>query len=393
MDPVKPLAAEAPAQPAGELPRVLLVEDDEHLRRALTRALSQSYRVTPVPSAEAAVAEVRAERFDAVLTDLNLCGMNGVELLKRLREQDLDLPVMIMTGEPKLDSAMRAVEFGAMRYLVKPVDLSELRTALASAVSLRRLAAARRQSLEELGQGAHGASDKAGLETVVDAAIETLRCAWQPIVNWPRRRVVGYEALMRSRLPTPTVLLDAAERSGRGVELGRAMRAVVAKAGELAPPADLYVNINPRELLDGGLYDPEAPLTKLASRVVLEVTERASLESISDVRARLAKLRKLGFRIALDDLGAGYAGLASFATLEPDVVKIDLALVRDVHRSPTRRRLIASILSACRDLKCQAIAEGVELPAERDALSDLGCELFQGFLFARPGFAFPDPQW
>ena len=167
----------------------------------------------------------------------------------------------------------------------------------------------------------------------------------------------------------------------------------MAAAGAVAPVADLYVNLHPQELLDDQLYDPQAPLSKLASRVVLEITERASLESLPDVRDRVGRLRKLGYRMALDDLGAGYAGLASFALLEPEVVKIDESLVRDVHHGATRRRLISSIIAACRDLKCACIAEGVELPAERDALAELGCELFQGFLFARPAFAFPDPTF
>jgi len=258
---------------------------------------------------------------------------------------------------------------------------------------MHRLATARRKSQEEIGRPAHGAADRAGLETVVDAAIASLRIAWQPIVSWSRRRVVGYEALMRSTMLRPEALLDAAARAGRATELARALRDTVARSGGVSPVSDLYVNLNPHELLDDTLYDPSAALTAIAHRVVLEVNERASLEAIPELRQRLERLRKLGFRIALDDLGSGYAGLASFALLEPEMVKIDIALVRDVHRSATRRTLIASILAACRDLRCTPIAEGVELPAERDALADLGCELFQGFLFARPGFAFPEPQW
>ncbi len=374
-------------------PRILVVEDDEILRPALVRALSSGYDPVAVPSAEAAVAEVRSEAFDAVLCDVNLCGMDGLELLRRVRESDLDIPFLLMTGEPTVETAMRAVEHGAARYLRKPLDLPELRKVLGAAVSMHRLAKARRRSQEEIGQPAHGAADRAGLETVVDAAIASLRVAWQPIVSWQRRRVVGYEALMRSTRLRPEALLDAAERSGRTMELARALRDAVARAGGVSPVSDLYVNISPRELLDDALYDPTAPLSALAHRVVLEVNERASLDAVQELRPRLMRLRKLGYRIALDDLGSGYAGLASFALLEPEMVKIDIALVRDVHRSATRRRLIASILSACRDLRCTPIAEGVELPAERDALADLGCDLFQGFLFARPGFAFPEPQW
>jgi EAL domain-containing protein (putative c-di-GMP-specific phosphodiesterase class I) len=171
------------------------------------------------------------------------------------------------------------------------------------------------------------------------------------------------------------------------------MRAATAEAGRFVPITDLYANIRPHDLLDDSIYDPAAPLSRIASRVVLEVTERASLNLVPALKERLAKLRKLGYRIALDDMGAGYAGLASFVLLEPEVVKIDVQLVRDVHRSATRQRLIALLLGACRDLNASCIAEGVELPGERDALADLGCELLQGFLFARPEFAFPEPRW
>ncbi len=374
-------------------PRLLLVDDDEPIRRVLTRLLTPAYQVTPLPSAEEAIAEVRARPYDAVLSDVFLKGMTGVEFLRRLREQDLDLPVLLMSGEPNLDAAMRAVEYGAMRFLRKPVDPTELRAALAKAVSMRRLAEARRRSVDLLGLPGQSVGDRAGLDAVVDGALRSLKVAWQPIVSWQRRRTVGYEALMRSRLPDPAALLEAAAKAGRTIELGRAMRDAVAVAGELAPMADLYVNLHPQELLDEALFDPTAPLSRLARRVVLEVTERSSLESLPDARERMGRLRKLGFRLALDDVGSGYAGLASFVLVEPEVVKLDLSLVRDVHRSTTRRRLIASLLAACRDLGSVCVAEGVELPAERDALAEIGCDLFQGFLFGRPGFAFPEPQF
>lgn len=374
-------------------PRLLLVEDDAAVRRVLTRLLTPAYQVTPLPSAEEAIAEVRARPYDVVLSDVFLGGMTGVEFLRRLREQDLDLPVLLMSGEPDLEVAMRAVEYGAMRYLRKPVNADELRSALTKAVSVRRLAEARRRSVDLLGMPGQSAGDRAGLDAVVDGALRSLKVAWQPIVSWQRRRAVGYEALMRSRLPDSAALVDAAAKAGRTIELGRAIRQAVAAAGELAPMADLYVNLHPQELLDDALFVADAPLSKLARRVVLELTERSSLESLPDVRERVGRLRKLGFRLALDDVGSGYAGLASFALLEPEVVKIDQCLVRDVHRSATRRRLIASLLAAFRDLGCACVAEGVELPAERDALAEMGCDLFQGFLFARPGSAFPDPQF
>ncbi|HUJ27984.1 MAG TPA: EAL domain-containing protein [Myxococcales bacterium] len=375
------------------LPRLLLIDDDEVLRRTLVRYFAPTFDITAVPSAEAAIEALPKGAFDVVLSDVHLQGMSGVEFLKRLREHDLDLPVILMSGEPGLEAAISAVEYGAMRYMLKPFDLGELRNALVRAVSIRRLAVARRESLELIGHDAQAAGDRAGLIALVENAIRSLRVAWQPVVSWSRRRVVAWEALMRSKITNPDALIDSALTVGRIVELGRAMRDAVAAAGELAPPGDLHVNLHPQELLDDALYDSSTRLSRLASRVVLEITERSSLEKIPAVRDRVARLRKLGFRLALDDMGAGYAGLASFALLEPDAVKLDIALVRDVHKSPTRRRLISSLLAACKDLKCACVAEGVELPAERDTLADIGCDLFQGYLFARPDFAFPDAKF
>jgi len=101
----------------------------------------------------------------------------------------------------------------------------------------------------------------------------------------------------------------------------------------------------------------------------------------------------MGFRIAIDDLGAGYAGLTSFATLEPEFVKLDMSLVRDVHKSPMKEKLVGSITSLCKELGMMVVAEGVETPLERDMLVALGCDLLQGYLLAMPGRPFPTFAW
>ncbi len=375
-------------------PRVLIVDDDVGIRNVLQRCLRTRFDLTVVSSAEAGIKAVGETHFDVLLSDVHLDGMDGVELLRRVREHDLDLPVILMTGAPSLETAVKAIEHGALRYLFKPFNLDNLREVLVSAVEIRRLADARRQSLALLGKPSGMAADRAGLDGQVTLALKTLRMAYQPIVSWKMRRVVGYEALLRtsaSALREPEALIDAATSVGRQSEIGRAVRAAVASSAAALPPGiDLFVNVNPQELVDDALYDPAGPLSAIAARVVLEITERASLSSVPDVRGRVARLKRMGFRIAIDDLGAGYAGLASFAQLEPSVVKIDMALVRDVHRNELKAKLVGSMASACRELGITVVAEGVELPAERDALADLGCELLQGFLFARPGHGFPE---
>src|SRR6185369_1280542 len=107
--------------------------------------------------------------------------------------------------------------------------------------------------------------------------------------------------------------------------------------------------------------------------------------------SRVAMLRKRGYRIAVDDLGAGYAALGALATLEPEIVKLDMSLVRDIERHPTKRRVVGAIATLCRELGSRVVAEGVETHAELETLLDGGIELIQGFLLARPARTFQIP--
>jgi EAL domain-containing protein (putative c-di-GMP-specific phosphodiesterase class I) len=99
-------------------------------------------------------------------------------------------------------------------------------------------------------------------------------------------------------------------------------------------------------------------------------------------------LRKRGYRIAVDDLGAGYAALGALATLEPEIVKLDMSLVRDIDQHATKRRVVAAIANLCRELGGRVVAEGVETEAERKACIDSGIDLLQGYLFAKPARGF-----
>ena len=279
-------------------------------------------------------------------------------------------------------------EFGdRVRYLRKPMSEATLCEAVEHAVRLRRVAALKREALRVLGEDGHLVGDRAGLEATLAAALSSLRVVYQPLVRARDGVLVGHEALVRTgaaALPNPGALLDAAERLGALPSLGRAIRAaVVATMGDDAGLAT-FVNLHPHDLDDELLYDPGSPLSARAGSVVLEITERASLEGLRDVRGRVQRLRELGFRIAIDDLGAGYAGLSSFSALSPDVVKLDMALVRGVHADPVKRKLVGSMAGVCKDLGIVVVAEGVEVAEERDVLTDLGCDLLQGYFIGRP---------
>ena len=375
--------------------RVLVVDDDEHVRRALVRALEgRGHDVVAVTAAEHALTELRSAPFDAVLSDISMPGMDGLDLLRALREHGLEVPIVLVTGRPNLETATQALELGAVGYLTKPVELARLRSEVDRAVALGRLARAKREAQADLATAPGRPDDRAGLEATFERCLSTLWVAFQPILG--RDGVlVGYEALLRSRepaLPDPGAVLGAAEKLGAVERLGRHVRAQTALASATVTDT-IFVNLHASDLFDDELFDTTRGLGAIATRVVLEITERAALGDMGAARERAVALRGSGYRVAIDDLGAGYAGLSSFTALEPDVCKLDMSLVRDVHLFPKRRRLVESMTSLCRDLEILVVAEGVETAEELECLRGVGCDLFQGYLLARPGPPFPVPVW
>jgi EAL domain-containing protein (putative c-di-GMP-specific phosphodiesterase class I) len=376
--------------------RVLLVDDEPIIRRAYVLALESAGHQVVVAADGLRAAELAKADFDVIISDIAMPGISGLNLLRQVRERDPDLPVILMTGRPGFESAVDAVQLHALRYLTKPLELAELLDAVQEALRTGALAKLRAEAVRLLGDGRGRLLDRATLQGRLDRALAKLWIAFQPIVQYSTQTTFAFECLLRSDEPTlstPGPVLAAAEELGGLGPVGQGVRALAAAA--LADPQmpRLFVNLHAADLLDDQLFATDSPLSSVASRVVLEVTERASLETVDDVRGRVRALRSLGFRVAIDDLGSGYAGLTSFAQLEPDFVKLDLALIRNLHLEPTQRKLVRSIIRLCEDLGIQAIAEGVETPAERDALLEMGCDLLQGYLFARPARSPPAVRW
>ncbi len=378
--------------------RVLIVDDEEAVRRASARVLgAEGFEVVQAVDGREALGQLERGQFDVVVSDVMMPNMSGLELLRTIRQRDLELPVILLTGMPNLDAALEAGRYGALHYLTKPVDNARLVQAVSRAERLRRLAVTKRMAMDALGSTLPRAGDLAGLEQSFDSALANLWMAYQPIVRGSDQELYGYEALMRSKeaaMPHPGAILDAAERLDRLSDVGRRVRALAPLPLPSAPEsALLFVNLHSSDLADESLVDPDSPLVRWASRVVLEITERATLDGIKGLEKRVAQLREIGFRIAVDDLGAGYAGLTSFALLDPDIVKLDMTLVRGVEKAPIKARLIQSLCAVCRDLGITVVAEGIETVAERDCVMELGCHLLQGYLLAKPGPAFPPFSW
>jgi EAL domain-containing protein (putative c-di-GMP-specific phosphodiesterase class I)/CheY-like chemotaxis protein len=370
---------------------VLLVDDDDGVRKVMHKVLTRAgMSVAAVSSAREALEILRrGRRFEAIVSDLMMPEMDGMQLLRFVRQLDLDVPLIIVTGNPTLESALLTMEHGGFRYLPKPVGNERLVQVVKEATTQHRILLLKQKALQICEAGGWLLQDLEHLEERFERALEHLWIAYQPIVAWPAQTVFGYEALVRSfdpDLPTPGMLFDAAERLGRVQDLGQRIRDAVALSAAAAPAeARIFTNLHALDLTNDGLYSAESPLARSAGRVVLEITERASLHRISDLKERMRALRALGYQIAVDDLGAGYSGLSSFSQLEPEVAKLDMSLIRDIDGSSAKASLVRSMISVCtQDLGIRVVCEGVETVGERDVLAQVGADLLQGYLFAKP---------
>jgi EAL domain-containing protein (putative c-di-GMP-specific phosphodiesterase class I)/GGDEF domain-containing protein len=221
-----------------------------------------------------------------------------------------------------------------------------------------------------------------------------LNTLFQPILCLSEQRIYGYEALTRgpsnSPLHAPLPLFSAARHAGRLSELERLCRKTACERFRaLGLDNLLFLNVCPELLLEPD-HQPGRTLELLASlnippeRVVIELTEQMPIDDFGLLHAALHHYRAMGFSIALDDLGAGYSSLRLWSELRPDYVKIDRHFIDGIDRDPVKREFVDSILNMARASRAKVIAEGIERSEELATLLDMGVDLIQGYLLARP---------
>lgn len=377
--------------------RVLIVDDDAAVLRACSLLLDRAgFRVDAAPSAMRALELIQDNTYSVILSDILMEGMSGLDLLRAIRERDLDTPVVMMTAGPSLATALEAMAYGAHRYLLKPVAPETLIETVTRASLLSDLARLKREAFALQGQANLPVDDRAKLDAAFSRGLKELFMVFQPIVSIRQRKAVGYEALVRSGEPemrNPAVFFDTAGLLARQPELSRAIYADVARrAADIRDEHMIFVNVHPPDLLDDSLHGSTSPIAPHAQRIVLEITERASIDKMGDIGPIVNELRRLKYRLAVDDLGTGYAGLASFTQLGPEFVKLDRSLVTGIDQHPTKQRVVQAMYHLCADLGMKVISEGVETKAEADTLVSLGADYLQGYLFARPDRAIVEPN-
>tara|TARA_R110002124_G_scaffold5006_8_gene31540 strand:- start:73 stop:840 length:768 start_codon:yes stop_codon:yes gene_type:complete len=226
--------------------------------------------------------------------------------------------------------------------------------------------------------------------------------AFQPIVDVRTETVFAYEALVRGQ-----------DGQGAGEVLARVSadnryafdQLCRTTAIELASTLDMTsgganLSIN---FLPNAVYEPKACIrVTLAAamrtgfplnRIIFEFTEDEALDT-DHILNILRSYRAMGFKTAIDDFGAGFAGLGLLSKFQPDIVKLDMALIRDIDTDPVKRTIVRNTLNMLRDLDIEPVCEGIETHAEHDVLRDLGVSLMQGYLLARPAIeALPPITW
>jgi EAL domain-containing protein (putative c-di-GMP-specific phosphodiesterase class I) len=228
-------------------------------------------------------------------------------------------------------------------------------------------------------------------------ALRHIWMAYQPIVCLKTKTVVGYEALTRCDEPgweSPLKLVMAAERTNGLKAFGEVVwHQVAVSACEVPMDALVFVNIHPRDLAGEELLAWVSGMGALRPRLVLEVTEREPLVPSASLTRRMDQLRRMGCRIALDDLGAGYADIHNLVEIEPDIVKLDGGLIHSLHRDPQRRAVVRAVVCVAKEMGIDLIAECVSSEAESNCLLELGCSTQQGWHFAAAEWPPPILSW
>jgi EAL domain-containing protein (putative c-di-GMP-specific phosphodiesterase class I) len=261
----------------------------------------------------------------------------------------------------------------------------------------RALDEAQANSLEERRRAAQ--RHIAELRDVLEGRL--VRSVYQPIVDILEPRVLGWEALSRpagGSFENIEELFKAAYEARSVWPLERLCREKAMEGLHGIQPGELlFLNVEPDSIDDPQFRSPQMLEMLQAAglspeRVVLEMTEHARVRDFTAFRQRLTYFRSQGFRLAIDDMGSGYSALASVAEIQPEFIKIDMSLVRELDTRPLKRELVDTIARFARRAGIEVVAEGIETIGELEVVLDIGVPLGQGYLFARPSAPPPQPD-
>lgn len=369
---------------------VLLMDDDQMITDGLAAALERDGRTiitcNDVESAQIAVERLRPSH---VVADIHISGpfsYEGLDFIRYAKRYAPEAKIILISGDAPDAVQLEGAERGAVAFLQKPFDVSELDAMLdlmAAAASSSSAHPARRIRMPPID------------EILMSSELNPF---FQPIVSLRESwRHIGYEALARFRCDSPfrnpEVLFRYAERKQRIADLEFACAARSFRTAAALPGSgQLFLNIHPEVFTEGErLCETIARESSNASfpldRLVLEITEQSQLRESPAVLQTFARLQEMGVRFAFDDLGIAYSHLPLIDRIRPSYLKVSQHFGTGFEADPTKRKVIANLLSLAHDFKCELILEGIESESTAHAAAHLGITLGQGFFFGLPADA------
>jgi EAL domain-containing protein (putative c-di-GMP-specific phosphodiesterase class I)/DNA-binding NarL/FixJ family response regulator len=374
---------------------VLIAEDDAVARdelASLVRSEPSLELADAVPDAAQAILVSMREKPAVAVLGVHIPG-GGASAARGIKRCSPKTRVLALSEKDDRETVMEMLEAGADGYLVKGSSIDTIVGSIERAArgqgslsdevtgsvieELAGLLHARKRS-EERSQRREERVRRALDEDV-------LHTVFQPICTLAGS-TVGAEALARFRGPPsrgPVRWFAEADEVGllRELELA-AVRAALAALPALPDHVYLSVNVSPGTLATPGFLRLIAASD--GARVVVEITEHARIHDYESLQESLVAVRELGARVAIDDAGAGFASLRHILRLEPEFIKLDRTLIDGIEGDRSRQALAAGLISFAEKIDATIVAEGIERPAEVDALAELGVRYGQGFFFARP---------
>jgi EAL domain-containing protein (putative c-di-GMP-specific phosphodiesterase class I)/CheY-like chemotaxis protein len=365
---------------------VLIVDDEPAISQLLTIILGSHGYATKVAVTGKEALECISPSIDLVLLDMVLPDSEGINICQQIKanEKTKDIPIIVISGKQNKSDRIKSLYMGAEDYISKPFEPEEL---------FARMDVALRRNSGKLDE--NGASQQQRTATELKRIIdeESIKVRFQPIYFLKPMRLLGLEMLSRpqttSSMLNPEVFFSAALKHGvyYEVEMIGWRKALKFASESFSGQEKLFLNCDPHLVESDKFKNVKQTFSGFgmsSNEIFLEITERSAVIAFDVFYERLREYRHDGFKIAVDDLGAGYSSLESIIEIRPEAIKLDKHIVNGVHKDTYKNSIIKLFVAFCRENGIICVAEGIETKQDFDALIDLGVDAGQGYYLCSP---------